>query len=213
MQAAYLIEVKNWQEALDKLLNSKAIYQKIMQFRDSIEAVIYQEKIAELDTFIRLCCTNLKMQSSQKAEKDFEGKKSKLQDQVAQAYQDMKQEKITNIEHIAVGSKRIPLKSERLKQTFKKIESHTNSMEELEKSLDSKKKKQQENQQTKIGELIKGYLKLVDIIDDAQSVIKKEKAEESKKSEQSGQLYNILIIYTQKLKIKASVDRNLLQAR
>ena len=50
-------------------------------------------------------------------------------------------------------------------------------MEELEKSLDSKKKKQQENQQTKIGELIKGYLKLVDIIDDAQSVIKKEKAE------------------------------------
>lgn len=86
-------------------------------------------------------------------------------------------------------------------------------MEELEKSLDSKKKKQQENQQTKIGELIKGYLKLVDIIDDAQSVIKKEKAEESKKSEQSGQLYNILIIYTQRLKIKASVDRNLLQAR
>jgi hypothetical protein len=61
--------------------------------------------------------------------------------------------------------------------------------------------------------LIKGYLKLVDIIDDAQSVIKKEKAEESKKSEQSGQLYNILIIYTQRLKIKASVDRNLLQAR
>lgn len=61
MQAAYLIEIKKWAEALDKLLNSKAIYQKIMQFRDSIEAVIYHEKIAELDTFIRLCCTNLKM--------------------------------------------------------------------------------------------------------------------------------------------------------
>jgi len=55
-------------------------------------------------------------------------------------------------------------------------------MEELEKSLDSKSKKQ-DNQQSKIGELIKGYLKFVDIIDDAQSVIKKEKAEESKKSE------------------------------
>lgn len=64
MQSAYLIEVKKWEEALDKLLNSKAIYQKIMQYRDSIEAVIYQEKIGELDTFIRLCCTNLKMQSS-----------------------------------------------------------------------------------------------------------------------------------------------------
>ena len=78
MQSAYLIETKQWQEALDKLLNSKALYQKIMSYRDSIEAVIYQEKIAELDTFIRLCCTNLKMQSSQKAEKDFEKKKKDL---------------------------------------------------------------------------------------------------------------------------------------
>lgn len=208
MQSAYLIETKQWQEALDKLLNSKALYQKIMEYRDSIEAVIYQEKIAELDTFIRLCCTNLKMQSSQKAEKDFEGKKKALQSKVAQAYQEMKQEKISNIEHIAVGSKRIPLKSERLKQTFKKIETQTNALEELEKSLDPSGQ-----DQAKIGELIKGYLKLVDIIDDAQSVIKKEKAEESKTSEQSGQLYNILIIYTQRLKIKASVDRNLLQAK
>lgn len=53
----------------------------------------------------------------------------------------MKQEKISNIEHIAVGSKRIPLKSERLRQTFKKIESHTNSLEELEKALESSSKK------------------------------------------------------------------------
>jgi hypothetical protein len=44
-------------------------------------------------------------------------------------------------------------------------------------------------------------------------VIKKEKAEEMKKSEQSGQLYNFLIQYCQKLKLKASIDRNLLQAR
>jgi len=84
-------------------------------------------------------------------------------------------------------------------------------LEELEKSLDATGK-DPKNQQ-KIGEIIKGYLTLVDIIDDTQSIIKKEKAEESKNSEQSGQLYNILIIYTQRLKIKASVDRNLLQAK
>lgn len=108
-----------------------------MSYRDSIEAVIYQEKIAELDTFIRLCCTNLKMQSSQKAEKDFEKKKKDLQNKVSQAYQEMKQEKISNIEHIAVGSKRIPLKSERMKQAFKKIESQTNDLEQLEKKLDN----------------------------------------------------------------------------
>lgn len=41
MQSAYLIESKKWKDALDKLLSSKAIYQKIMKYRDSIEAVIY----------------------------------------------------------------------------------------------------------------------------------------------------------------------------
>lgn len=44
-------------------------------------------------------------------------------------------------------------------------------------------------------------------------MIRKEKAEELKKSEQSGQLYNYLLAYCQRLKMKASIDRNLIQAR
>ena len=61
MKASYLMEVEKWQEALDLLLRSKIIYQKIGSFKDSLEAVIYQERITQLDTFIRLCCTNLKI--------------------------------------------------------------------------------------------------------------------------------------------------------
>ena len=48
--------------------------------------------------------------------------------------------------------------------------------------------------------IIENYLQLVNILEDAALVIKKEKAEESKRSEQSGQLYNILISYVQRLK-------------
>lgn len=61
--------------------------------------------------------------------------------------------------------------------------------------------------------LIKNYLNFVNQLEDANLVIKKEKIEESKKSETSGQLFNILINYTQKLKIQATIDRNLLQAK
>ena len=60
------------------------------------------------------------------------------------------------------------------------------------------------------GHLIKSYLQLVNVLEDASLVIKKEKAEESKKSEQSGQLYNILLSYVQKLKLQSAVERNLL---
>lgn len=48
--------------------------------------------------------------------------------------------------------------------------------------------------------LLENYLNYVNILEDATLVIKKEKAEESKRSEQSGQLYNTLISYVQKLK-------------
>jgi len=44
-QAAYLIEVKKFQEALDILMRAKLIYSKVATYKDSIEAVIYQEKI------------------------------------------------------------------------------------------------------------------------------------------------------------------------
>lgn len=57
---------------------------------------------------------------------------------------------------------------------------------------------------------IENQLQLVNTLEDAALVIKKEKAEESKKSEQGGQLYNVLLSYVQKLKVQAGVERNLL---
>ena len=57
---------------------------------------------------------------------------------------------------------------------------------------------------------IESYLQLVNVLEDAALVIKKEKAEESKKSEQSGQLYNILLSYVQKLKLSSALERNLI---
>ena len=53
----------------------------------------------------------------------------------------------------------------------------------------------------------------MNVLEDAALVIKKEKTEESKKSEQSGQLYNILLSYVQKLKLQSALERNLLQAK
>jgi len=45
MEASYLIEMEKWQEALDRLLTSKIIFGKIAQFKDPMEAVLYDEKI------------------------------------------------------------------------------------------------------------------------------------------------------------------------
>ena len=51
------------------------------------------------------------------------------------------------------------------------------------------------------------------MLDDSLLVIRKEKVEETKKSEQSGQVFNILIQYISRMKLKAQIDRNLLLAK
>jgi hypothetical protein len=50
-------------------------------------------------------------------------------------------------------------------------------------------------------------------LEDATLLIKKEKVEESKRSEATGQLYNSLLSYVQKLKQGGAIERNLLCAR
>ena len=58
-------------------MESKVIYQKIAEYKDSLEAVIYNERINQLDTFIRLCCVNLSLSSSQDKEASLKQKLGK----------------------------------------------------------------------------------------------------------------------------------------
>ena len=53
-----------------------------------------------------------------------------------------------------------------------------------------------------IGDLMKEQLKFSDVLDEAQIIIRKEKSEEAKKVEQAGGIYNLLILYTQRLKLR-----------
>lgn len=46
MLAVYEMDIKDYQSAMDNLLRSKIIYEKISQYKDSLEAIIYKEKIS-----------------------------------------------------------------------------------------------------------------------------------------------------------------------
>ena len=46
MQAIFLMEVNQFEEALDHLLKAKVIYQKIGEYKDQLEALIYGEKVS-----------------------------------------------------------------------------------------------------------------------------------------------------------------------
>jgi hypothetical protein len=60
MLGIYQIECKDFESALDNLLKAKIIYQKISQFKDTLEEIIYKEKVNQIDTLIRQCAFSLK---------------------------------------------------------------------------------------------------------------------------------------------------------
>ena len=211
IQAVYQLECKDYKNALDNLLKSKIIYQKISEFKDTLEEIIYKEKVSQLDTLIRQCAFSLKgsaVVDGAGGDKVIASMvtgypvKGELEEQVVRVKSQTKREQIENIEEINYNNKIIPLKTEKLKQVFKRVESQMQDIQEYSAGNSTT--------QFESSHQIKNYLQLVNILEDASLVIKKEKAEESKKSEQSGQLYNILLSYVQKLKLQSALERNLL---
>jgi uncharacterized lipoprotein YajG len=182
MMGIYQIECKDFKSALDNLLKAKIIYQKISQFKDTLEEIIYKEKVNQIDTLIRQCAFSLKTGGATDGDKVIQSMvdkfpaKNDLEEQVVRVKSQTKREQIENIEEISYNNKIIPLKTEKLRLVFKRVQSQMQDIQEY----------QLLSQGFEAGHQIKSYLQLVNVLEDAALVIKKEKAEESKKSEQSG---------------------------
>jgi hypothetical protein len=156
MLAIYLIESKKFEEALDNLLKAKIIYQKISQFKDTLEEIIYKEKVNQIDTLIRQCAFSLKSAAASATDGDKViaqmvekfPKKADLENQVVRVKQQTKREQIENIEEITYNNKVIPLKTEKLRVVFKRVQSQMQDIQEY----------QQIQQGFEPGHLIKRYL-------------------------------------------------------
>ena len=61
MDAVYLMEKHEYEEALNHLLKAKLIFEKISSYQDTLEALIYGEKVNQLSTFIRSCASSLSL--------------------------------------------------------------------------------------------------------------------------------------------------------
>jgi signal recognition particle subunit SRP68 len=130
MQGIYLMECKNFQTALDNLLRAKIIYQKISNFKDTLEEVIYKEKVGQIDTLLRQCAFSLKTAGiTTEGDKVIAGmvqaypQRQSLEEQVAKTKSQAKRDMIESMEEIAYNNKIIPLKTEKLKQVFKRVQS------------------------------------------------------------------------------------------
>mmetsp|Transcript_33738 Transcript_33738/g.24770 ORF Transcript_33738/g.24770 Transcript_33738/m.24770 type:complete len:129 (-) Transcript_33738:984-1370(-) len=98
--------------------------------------------------------------------------KGAIEEQITKAKTESKKEKIEKIEEITFNNKTIPLKSERLKQVFKKIETclHEIEMYWLKDTLEGSSEFDASVQN-------KNYLSLMNALEESVLIIKKEKGE------------------------------------
>ncbi len=63
MQANYLMESNKHEEAMGQLLEAKLIYEELRRLKDldSVEGIVYNEKIDQVTTFIRKTAMDLGM--------------------------------------------------------------------------------------------------------------------------------------------------------
>ncbi len=62
MQGLQLLEVrKDYKRALEYLLKSKLLYLKLGETPDTLEAIMFQERVKQVDPAIRLCSFNLEV--------------------------------------------------------------------------------------------------------------------------------------------------------
>ena len=100
--------------------------------------------------------------------------RTQLEERVMEALEHTKREKIENITSITFNNKTIPLKTDKLKAAFKAV---FTADQQIEDALEKK-----ETRET----LVKQYSELLDVTEHCTQVIRKEKSEETKKSEASG---------------------------
>ena len=61
MDAIFSMEKHDYEEAINDLLKAKLIFEQIASYQDTLEAIIYGEKVSQLSTFIRSCATSLSL--------------------------------------------------------------------------------------------------------------------------------------------------------
>lgn len=200
------IEYGRFTEALDELIKVRIIYKNLASTKDSLEAAIYDEKIQQIEPLIRLCTYNIQNKTGQTfssidvLETEY-NEKEHLDDKVAQSIVGTKRVSLENITCINYQGKSIPLKTQKLKNCFQKLEMQLHEIDQSKKHADLTLK-----------ERIEKYTSLLHVIEDCIVIIQKEKSEEIKKSEASGTLYNLLLGYVGSIKSLSILERCLLKA-
>ena len=131
MTAIYNMEKHEHEEALNDLLKAKLIFEQIASYQDTLEALIYGEKVNQISTFIRSCASSLSIGNPDEISLEEPAKlknaiktaqQAQSQSASAQAEDsEMKDENSKLQSEVKINGRVIPLKSIKLREAFAEL--------------------------------------------------------------------------------------------
>ena len=189
MDAIYRMERHDYEDALNHLLKAKLIFEKIASYQDTLEALIYGEKVSQISTFIRSCASSLSLGADADEIQLQDAKQLVSKIESANELSNKSKSADTDMSDgsgdVKINGRVIPLKSARLRDAFNDLTKKMDEVVALRQNNDIESKQQ----------IAAIQLSLVNQLDEVVKLITKEKKEEQMRSDASGGLYNTILAH------------------
>mgnify|MGYP000203270824 CR=1 FL=1 len=153
MNATYSMEKHDFEEALNELLKAKLIFEQIASYQDTLEALIYGEKINQISTFIRSCASHMSIGNPDEIALENRGQltnaiktaQSKMSQATSAASEDVEMSKDGGdstklLSEVKINGRVIPLKSIKLREAFAQLTDIERQISELKETTSSAKR-------------------------------------------------------------------------
>mmetsp|Transcript_21376 Transcript_21376/g.24842 ORF Transcript_21376/g.24842 Transcript_21376/m.24842 type:complete len:635 (-) Transcript_21376:177-2081(-) len=207
MNGCYQFEIENWKVALQSFSNGRNIFSELAKISDSLQKMIYEEKIEQLEQSIRYC--NHKLGLKGQGVSDLIDMKNRIHDpslagKIDTILDETRKQNVGGSMEIKYHGKQIPIKNEKLITLIQKIDEGINNISKQK--LEKMDVEDDGDESSKFN----AYIELFSNYDDAIRISNKEK-EENKAIESAQQLYILLGNYFLSNKYRKVIERNRIQ--
>lgn len=202
MSGVYHFEIEQWETSLNSFLRCRTIYEELSKVADSLQKILYKEKIEQIEQSIRYCNHKLN-KGKDSLDKFVEDKRltndPTLSTRIEGLLNTQREKNLSGHAEISYHGMKLPIKNEKTLITLQNLEevqqvlSKLNKTEMVDESEESNK--------------LNTYIEIFSLYDELIRLANKEK-EENKNVEATLQIYIKLANYFQSKKLESVIERN-----
>lgn len=203
LEGVYNFEIEEWEAAYTNFMRSRKIYDEISKVSDSLQKILYQERIEQIDQSLRYCNFKRGKESLDPVQDSIRPTNDPtLSTQIEKLVAEKMQQNVKNSAEVAYHGKSLPIKNEKTLLAMQKIDELSKVISKLDSSKLEVEEDSEENSR------LNSYIELFSLYDEAIKNTAKEKEEYKAMGEAALQINILIANYFQSRKLATIIERN-----